>query len=188
MNNDLVTYGPTCLLFNRRPSREEGEHLMETLCLIQSRNPLYIGDALIALEALYGEDAAQMIPEGYSAKSLMNMRGVCRAVPPEMRRESLTFGHYDAVRGLPDAMMEQVIDRADAEDWTVSRTRDEVRFIRGRVPAEKANLEAIRTSVAAMDSPLGRVVECATEGRWDDVEVVTGRWATIREEVGKMKR
>lgn len=108
-------------------------------------------DWLAAGHAAWGAEAMREAAESTGAPSgkISNYLAVSKAYPPIRRRISLTFSHHLEVARLPDTEREQLLDRAEAGEWT----RAEI-----RAAAREASLEVknanLRRKVAELERAL----------------------------------
>jgi hypothetical protein len=87
----------------------------------------WIGDWWAAGSHRYGA-RAQTAGEGIFGRefqTLMNLASVCRAFETSRRREGLSFTHHSEVASLPPQKADRLLDRAEAEGWSVKDLRAE---------------------------------------------------------------
>ena len=145
-----VRYESTYLNFTRKPTVDEAKGVMYALVHMQTKSPLYLGDAADLLELMYGEMWTQFIPEGIEEKTIVNLRAICRNCPPTMRHENLLSGHYGAAGGVkPIEKREEFLEACHKEGWTVHEARKRKGLWMGKKPKtkEKANIEVIKSCV-----------------------------------------
>lgn len=91
-----------------------------------------LGDALDFGEKAFGEAHAQAIDQTRQlmrlhAKTVENAAWIARSVPPENRREELSFAHHEVVAKLEPPEQKTWLDKAEAEALTVAALKKEVR-------------------------------------------------------------
>lgn len=102
----------------------------------------WIGDWLNFGEAVYGEKMAQAAEAtGLAPQTLINRASVCRHIPPERRKASLAFGIHAEVAYLNPEERDSWLAKAEREQWTRARLREEMRIVRGNgVPGPMGDL------------------------------------------------
>lgn len=102
----------------------------------------WIGDWLNFGEAVYGEKMAQAAEAtGLAPQTLINRASVCRHIPPEGRKASLAFGIHAEVAYLNPEERDSWLAKAEREQWTRARLREEMRIVRGNgVPGPMGDL------------------------------------------------
>lgn len=73
---------------------------------------------------------------GLNYHTLENIRAVGRSVPISRRRETLEFGHHEAVAAQEATAQTAWLERAEAEGWTCRELRQAIRQDAKRVAAE----------------------------------------------------
>ncbi len=87
----------------------------------------WIGDWWAAGSHRYGE-RAKAAAEGIFGRefqSLRNVASVCRSFETSRRRDTLSFGHHEAVASLDPAKADELLDRAERDSWSVRDIRAE---------------------------------------------------------------
>ena len=83
-----------------------------------------IGDWIAYGEHHFGEKYAQAIDiTGLEHQTLMNIVSVAKLVPPERRREALSWSHHQAIANVKADEQDEWLDRAEQEGMTVARLR-----------------------------------------------------------------
>jgi len=139
----VAEYQKDSLSFNRVPTWEEAEIVVNSLMRMDAAVNWWIGDAILFLEACFTEDYTQLFPEGYAAKSLANMRWVASRIQPSRRREPLSWSHHEAVASLDEQLQDELLQMAEEEGWTVKQIREAARAAQGKLPAPKQDKDAI---------------------------------------------
>jgi hypothetical protein len=79
----------------------------------------WLGDAAVYGERHYGELAAQALEAaGRSADAMQRYIRVAERVPPERRREGLSWSHHREVAPLDPPDQTEWLERAEANRWT----------------------------------------------------------------------
>jgi hypothetical protein len=80
-----------------------------------------IGDYILACETLFGHEAYQVIESlRISEESRNQYVRVAQAIPPERRRNELTWSHHRAVYVLPPEGADALLEQAVANSWSKS--------------------------------------------------------------------
>ncbi len=93
----------------------------------QRASPWWIGDILRAGEMRYGEEFSQVCEGHVSADMLSRYESVARRVPPENRRDSLSWSAHAAVARLTPHDQRDMLDLAEKNGWTSEKLRIKVR-------------------------------------------------------------
>ncbi len=96
---------------------------MRQLQRLDSARQWWLGDAIIFAEGAYGRQIWDAVAELYTPGSLENIIRVCRALPPERRRPSLTYNHHVVVYKMPEEQQEFWLSEAESADWSVKEFR-----------------------------------------------------------------
>lgn len=125
---DAFQFTPTALVFTKAPSYEAWEWMGKQLQIVQRCSGWWIGDWLLGGEALFQDRYLQAIElTGNELQTLRNKQWVCRKVPPERRREGLSFTAHAEVAGLSDDEQEHWLDMAEREGWGCKELRDAIK-------------------------------------------------------------
>jgi hypothetical protein len=106
------------------------------LSLVEKSLRLWIGDWLNYGESRWDDKYSQaMDSTGYAYGTLANSAWVTDRVPNSLRRESLSFSHYQTVAPLKtlDERAEWLA-RAEAEEWSVRQLEKEIRSSNSHAP------------------------------------------------------
>ncbi|PTY03488.1 hypothetical protein DB346_06315 [Verrucomicrobia bacterium LW23] len=72
-----------------------------------------------------------------SYQTLRNYKAVCEAIPLPRRRPNLSFGHHEAVHGIPDvAEQDEWLEEAERERWSISQLRAAIRIANSTAPLD----------------------------------------------------
>jgi hypothetical protein len=110
----------------------------------------WIGDWLRYGNARFGERYARAARiTGYDVQTLMNMVYVASHIPPEERREGLSWSHHAEVAPMEREERERWLDFAETERLSVRCLRDEIR--RARPRDELAKRRAAKAELVCPD-------------------------------------
>jgi len=86
----------------------------------------WCGDFLVEAQKRFGEMASQFTDElGYNQETLDNFRWVAEKIPPELRRESLSFSiHREAAHLKNPVDIEAALEVAERDKLTVAQFRE----------------------------------------------------------------
>jgi hypothetical protein len=110
----------------------------------------WIGDWWAAGSHRYGE-RARVAAEGIFGRefqTLRNFASVCRSFETSRRRDTLSFNHHEAVASLEPAKADELLERAERDNWTV---RD---------------IRAVASDVRSQAYPVPRVVQRRESIEW----------------------
>lgn len=126
---------------------------------IEKRVSFWLGDWLLAGEALYGESryTQALKATGYAYQTLKNARHIARRFPAETRvHEDLAFGHYDAVAALPDEDADEILAEAAELKLSTKDVRERAKFRQQQIKdAENAAKPAPRISLPEVELVVG---------------------------------
>lgn len=127
---------PTGLSLSPNVSPEEWEEVGYTLSTLdESALPWAWGDWLLARpKGLKDEDAVMV--SGKPWETLRVYRWTAEAIPPVRRRTALSFGHHQAVAGLPEATQAALLDDAEINGASVSTIKANAKALRDPAPAD----------------------------------------------------
>ena len=125
-----------------------------------------LGDWACSGDRGWGELAAAADKIGVPRKTLYNYASVARRMEVSRRRETLSFGHHEAVAALPSEIGDGLLDRAAAEGWPCEQTREAAReaSTEARLRAENARLRE-KLARADADACIARDVSGRIERR-----------------------
>jgi len=110
---------PTSLSLDPETPYETWEAVGGLLGALYRATAWTLGDWVEHGERSFGEKYAQAVDlTGLAPQTLMNYAAVCRAVPPERRRQALPFSSHALVAKLPAREQRRWLDRAEKQDWT----------------------------------------------------------------------
>ncbi len=102
----------------------------------------WVGDWINYGERNYGEKYSQAIDvTGMEYQTLCNTASVAKRIPPERRRENLSWTHHAEVASLPPEQQVEWLDRADEEGMTVARLRSRLQGTPKTAPDPDQQLE-----------------------------------------------
>lgn len=116
---------PTALVLTDRDMPfERYEAIMGFVGRVKRTSSWWVGDAIVFGEGIYGEQFAQaMAVTGLSEQTLLQYQFVCQNIPPERRRESLSFGVHELVARDPGDEQEAWLSQAEKKGWGVKELR-----------------------------------------------------------------
>lgn len=141
---------PTSLKLPEDLSYEEWERIVDTLKRMEKSVQWWLGDALRFGERKYGETYSQALEASdYKNRgSLWNIKWVADKVEPSLRHEDLTWTHHVEVASLDYDTQSQLLDQAEAGQWTTRELRHEVREIKQAQNRERRIEEITLESMA----------------------------------------
>jgi hypothetical protein len=126
------------LTFTRDLEFTEWENLGQALQVLEQAVQWYIGDWLVYGERAYGDLCHQGVEmTGRAAQTLSNCAWVAGHVPPEVRREELSFTHHSFVASLPVEEQAELLSIAESECLTTREFSETVKDYKRK----KAGLE-----------------------------------------------
>lgn len=134
--DELIKYCDRGLEFQRAPETlEEMEKVGEALKYFTGNLPWAYADWVNTGTNLFGEEFSQLLPDiGRSKKTIQNWVYVGSRIPYEERRFNLDFSFYSEVAKLLREARESLLARAEAEEWSVSRLRKEIKGEKPKKP------------------------------------------------------
>ncbi|MDR7492250.1 MAG: LmbU family transcriptional regulator [Armatimonadota bacterium] len=138
------------VIFDPALPYEAWEELGRALGAMARTNRWWLGDWLLAGEDLYGEEASQALESRYEQgervtglayETLTNYAWVCRQVPPERRRPSLSFSAHAEVASLEPDEQERWLSLAEEQGWSSAELRRALRAERARAESEAPERE-----------------------------------------------
>lgn len=106
------------------------EHIQKLL-LVEQDIPWMIGDCFIWGESRFSEEAYDAIP--LKKKTVQSYVAVCERIEPSRRRE-LSFSHHKEVAYVEPDIADELLRRAEAEEWSILQLREE----KNKVAPQKA--------------------------------------------------
>ena len=109
----------------------DGRNLMRRVVNNQSL-AFYVGDWLRYGESAFGNDelherySEAIKVTGYNGGTLYNCKYVASSVPPERRREELSWSHHQAVASLPAADQDYLLQTAVTDGLSIGQLRQMV--------------------------------------------------------------
>lgn len=124
---ELVKYEQMGLAFPKELTWEEAEQVAHTLFRMQGALAWWVGDFLNFSEGKWGEEYAQLVPEGYKPKTFTSWQWVASKIPAENRRLKLSWSHHQAVAKLEPEDREKFLSLAIENNWSLRELRENVR-------------------------------------------------------------
>jgi len=110
---------------------DEWSAIGETIQVAAESVMWWVGDWVNYGERAYGEKYTQAINEtGCGSQTLMNAAWVSDRFEISRRREILTFSHHADVAALPPKQADQILDLAEAKNWSTRDLRAHLRELR----------------------------------------------------------
>lgn len=151
-----AAWQPTALVLPSSLSYQQWSDLVGTLETMRRGHPWWYGDALNYGEAAYGERyTAALSATGNALQTLMNYAWVASRIPPEARREGLSWSAHRAVASLEAEQRDRILDEAEERGWGKQEVEEAVRALKRAVPTPKGtrNLSPGRDSESAEPHP-----------------------------------
>jgi len=130
MANGLIIpdqYSPTHLTLPGGLNYEEWEQIGRKIQMAANASMWWLGDWWAYGEHRYGERAAQAVDSNYSFQTFANAASVARKIETYRRRELLSFSHHAEVAPLDPDKQDELLDKAEKENWTRRDLRKAVR-------------------------------------------------------------
>lgn len=103
---------------------EQWHSAVMELARMNRAGQFWLGDAILYGEARFGDMYAQAIElTGLDYATVANAIRTARAIPPDRRRESLTYSHHLIVAALPAPEQDEWLQKAEEDGLTVQRLR-----------------------------------------------------------------
>jgi hypothetical protein len=116
---------PTVMLFPVGTTFDDWSEAVKELQGEHRSILIWLGDAFLFGTDKFGELAASAVGS-YSAETIDRAMRVCRAIPPQRRRD-VGFSFLQAVEKLPPEDQDELLALAEKHDWTREAMRDAVR-------------------------------------------------------------
>jgi len=122
---DYVQYDKMALVVSPGLTLPVAEVVLERLYTTYDWSQFYIGDLLNFCNGKFGEDFAQIIDaDKYSVKTLQRFAYIADRIPPENRREELSYSMHVEVAKLDPESQRGWLQMAIDEGWTVEALRE----------------------------------------------------------------
>lgn len=122
-----------------------------------------LGKWAIFGERRFGEEYTRAVTPGRSRR-IEQARWVFLKVPPEIRREALTWSHHRAVAGIDDRQLQiKLLDQAVRGDWNVATLAQAVNAAKKAGEVEQPGSPAEVTSATRIFGASGRVSSSSTQ-------------------------
>ena len=106
---------------------DQWQEIGDSLRKVEGGVMWWLGDWLNHGEREYGEKYSQALDAtDYAYQTLNGARWVADRIEPMRRRKSLTFGHHREVAALEVDRQEELLKKAEKENWTVKQLREAV--------------------------------------------------------------
>ncbi len=120
-------FTPTSIVISDQPGVEQWATPLRFALWCQRASPWWIGDLLCQGDARFGEMFSQVCEGEVSAEMLQRYESVARRVPPENRRDGLSWSAHAAVARLACDDQQTMLARAEASGWNSDQLRKQVR-------------------------------------------------------------
>jgi hypothetical protein len=165
-----VKFGATYAQIAEGLTYEEWQDIALCAGVMNRASHFWIGDIILYGEANYGEKYAQVMDSlGVAYSTLANIVHVCKTIPPEQRREALSFTAHQEACCLPAEEREAMLAVAEAEGLSSKEIRERVR---GKLPIQdvliactvKVAKDVVELEVPAkvLDNFVGKYLKGAT--------------------------
>jgi hypothetical protein len=138
-------FSPTSLELEPGLPYERWIAIGQTLRTIEHGIQFWLGDWYNYGEASYGDKAAQAVEigaeAGYEGSTVQTYAWVAGRIEPSRRLEKLAFSHHQSVASLEPDEQDELLRKADENDWAVRDTREaaqELKAATGRAEARPA--------------------------------------------------
>lgn len=119
-----VDFKQLSLNFEVKLPIEKAMIFAEALSKINRSIQFWWGDFLNYSEKTYGEEYAQLVPEGIETSTLIKWKWVSDRIKPKIRQQALTYSHHEEVAHIDEeADREGWLKRAVKEKLTVRELR-----------------------------------------------------------------
>lgn len=137
-----LTWGRRGITVNGRPSMEMIRSVVAYENFSYDSTPWAIGDILLLVENLYGEDEMSQLSadlEDVPESSQRAYRRVADHFDKDERSYNLGWSFYQEVtKGfINKRTAKELLDRAERNDWTLSQLRQEVKLLKGEMQQER---------------------------------------------------
>jgi N6-adenosine-specific RNA methylase IME4 len=134
---------PTGLITTGEASVAEWTDFGKSIKGVEGAIQWLVGDWLNYGETRYGEKYKEAIEAtGYDYQTLRNEKQIARRFEVSRRRDKLSWSHHTEVAGVrPDELADELLDKAEADGWTVKELREAVRDLNRIEPEPLSPLE-----------------------------------------------
>lgn len=121
----------------------------------------WVGDWLNFGEARFGEKYSQYIDElGLAQGTIANYQSISGRMPPDRRKEELSFGHHESVLAVEDPkLQDELLEMAIKENWTREQLRNYIRDLTKKVDTGPVSKRKIDVKMEYEDEPAEDAVE-----------------------------
>jgi hypothetical protein len=156
-----VRFESTGLVLSGELDDDELQVLLRRLGRMDSAIAWWLGDALVLAHRRWerwGTSWGDVLAElGIARSTASHYRWVCRAVPIERRRPSLSFNHHRWVASLTPAEQEAWLDRAERERLSVKSLEAALRAVEaGNRKRPAPDLEQVQLRIVAPGESIAR--------------------------------
>jgi len=167
------TLTSTSLDIPQDATEDEWSEVGQTLLQIQGSIQWHLGDWLVYGDTReWGETYKRLAAQfEYEVQTLRVLAMVARSVHPLIRNQQLSFAHHRLVAGLSPEKQRQWLDKAAAQGWTISQTKEAMRKKRPTPPNLKPGTREHISALGRQIRLIGRgdrsAIESARTMAWD---------------------
>ncbi len=157
MNNFSFRSGPfVCtdgrLQMSSVPTLEQLEETLSRLAWMQRHIYWWIGDALMAGERIFGDDAYQAVDPNFSADLMQRCISIAAKYPPEARNNNLSWSHHVYAAKLEPRLRVAALRKAEVEGWNTQQFQAYLKNVWAkRVMLEPSEISQDEGSVGSQD-------------------------------------
>ena len=125
VTDDLMVFDGMTLALHQNLTLPQAGAILERLYQARDWSQFHIGDLLNHCNAKFGEDFAQIVDaEKYQPKTLQRFAYIADRVPPDNRRQALSYSIHVEVAHLDPESQKGWLQMAIDEGWTVDEMRE----------------------------------------------------------------
>lgn len=122
-----IVYEATTLGITKRLTYQQAEKVAYTLDRMSGSVQFWVGDFMIIAEKEFGEEFAQLVPEGESRETWRKYKWVCERVSPDVRRVELTFSHHEIVAKMEPEEQARWLELAVKDRLTKAQLKEAIK-------------------------------------------------------------
>lgn len=105
------------------PSLDEWRAAFQWVKRCEGAVQFWLGDLVLAGESMFGEEASQE----FDRETIRRWVWVCDKVNPDVRRQTLTFSHHEAVAHLEPREQRRWLELAESMAWSSKELRRQLK-------------------------------------------------------------
>lgn len=155
MTTHLELLSGTLTPIHWSPNAMDMEHFQDAIRVLEtmeSAHQYWIGDALLFAKKHYGEEYAQLIPEG-KAETWRGYEWVCSRVPIEIRKQIASFTHARVMARLTLERQRALLSEVNMKGISTRDLSEEVRKITRSGSASSGDLPDSKFRIIYADPP-----------------------------------